>query len=146
MPKSKTKKPKKQKPKRKSKSQPKRKKTAKPRRMTRTTRAKMERMLGRKLLSGEIPVVSPRQLRRCPIPRNKETAEICDLYEKGEIDVTELLEKAKKPEPEPTYTHVVEAPPPEYRVQEPQKKEQPEHEPESEYHVADGGSDEEVRD
>lgn len=67
-------------------------------------------MLGRKLLRGEIPVVPPSQLPRCPLPPThvKDYENLCAQYERGEISeadlqakVSESLKALKKtPEPE----------------------------------------------
>lgn len=70
-------------------------------------------MLGRKLLRGEIPVVPPSQLHRCPVPSTHENHdEICKDYEEGRIGYDEALEKvgeslrkkldeASEPKPKP---------------------------------------------
>lgn len=72
-------------------------------------RAKMERMLGRKLLKGEIPVVPPSQLPRCPVPAThvKAFEDYCRDYEAGKMSFDEVVAKVnaslktlKKPEPE----------------------------------------------
>ena len=66
----------------------------------------MERMLGRKLLAGEIPVVPPSQLPRCPVPAThvKDFESLCQDYADGKISdadviakVNETLKGLKKP-------------------------------------------------
>lgn len=73
-----------------------------------TERAQVEQMLGRKLLRGEIPVVPPSQLPRCPIvPTHvKDYENLCAQYERGEISeadlqakVSESIKALRKPEP-----------------------------------------------
>lgn len=60
-------------------------------------RAKMERELGRRLLSGEIPVVPPSKLRlpRCPVPSTHvaEFSDVCKDYEEGRINYEDVLAK-----------------------------------------------------
>lgn len=80
----------------------------KPKRKRRETpRAKVERMLGRKLLKGEIPVVPPSQLPRCPVPAThvKDFEDVCKAYADGKLSeadvmakVSESLKGLKKPE------------------------------------------------
>lgn len=67
-------------------------------------RAKLERTLGHKLLTGEIPVVPPRQIHRCPVPRShKDYESLCKDYDEGKITYDEVLAKVgeslSKPKP-----------------------------------------------
>lgn len=71
-----------------------------------STRAKLERTLGHKLLTGEIPVVPPNQLHRCPVPStHAEHDELCKEYNEGKLSYDDALAKVgdalKKPEPKP---------------------------------------------
>lgn len=75
-------------------------------RRTETPRAQMERTLGRKLLRGQIPVVPPSQLPRCPVPPThvKEWEQCCRDYADGKITevdvasrVSTILKGLKKP-------------------------------------------------
>ena len=57
-------------------------------------RAKLERTLGHKLLTGEIPVVPPRQIHRCPVPRSHkdyESSNIRGERMKIEIEVSDTI-------------------------------------------------------
>lgn len=72
-------------------------------------RARMERTLGRKLLRGEIPVVPPSQLPRCPIVPTyvKDYEQLCRDYADGKLTdadvqakVSEALKTLKQPKPE----------------------------------------------
>lgn len=58
-------------------------------------RAKVERMLGRKLLRGEIPVVPPSQLPRCPVPPThvKDFEECCRDYADGKLSEADVMAK-----------------------------------------------------
>lgn len=86
---------------------------ATPRRTTsRNTRARMERALGRKLLSGEIPVIDV--LPRCPVPpaHVKQFADLCKQFERGEISEADVQATVReslhrlRPEPrEPEYSY-----------------------------------------
>lgn len=75
-------------------------------------RAKTERMLGRKLLKGEIPVVPP-NLIRCPVPAThvKDYEEVCAKFARGEISEAEVQAKVSeslknlKPVPKPEEVH-----------------------------------------
>lgn len=61
-------------------------------------RAKFERDLGKKLLSGEIPVVPPNLLPRCPVPPThvKEFDSLCRRYAAGEVSEREVIEQVNK--------------------------------------------------
>lgn len=70
----------------------------------------MERTLGHKLLSGEIPVVPNHLLPRCPIPAThvKDFEQTCQDYQAGRISeadviarVNESLKALKKPVEQP---------------------------------------------
>lgn len=74
-------------------------------------RAKTEQMLGRKLLRGQIPVVPPNMLPRCPVPAThvKDFEDTCAKFARGEISeadvvakVSESLKNIKPKSPEPT--------------------------------------------
>jgi hypothetical protein len=58
-------------------------------------RAKMERMLGRKLLKGEIPVVPPNQLPRCPVTPThvKNFDQCCQDFTAGKLTEADVLAK-----------------------------------------------------
>lgn len=71
-------------------------------------RAKMERTLGHKFLTGQIPVVPPSQLPRCPIPPThvKDYDQLCKDFSEGKLTEAQVMEKVseslkslKKPEP-----------------------------------------------
>lgn len=73
-------------------------------------RQRLERMLGRKFLAGEIPVVPPGQLPRCPVPAThvKDFDQTCRDYEDGKISyedvlarVGETLKSLRKPDEPP---------------------------------------------
>ena len=65
------------------------------RRTAETPRAKLERTLGRKFLRGEIPVVPPSQLPRCPVPAThvKDFEQCCQDYAEGKLSESEVLTK-----------------------------------------------------
>lgn len=60
-------------------------------------RAKTERMLGRKLLKGEIPVVPP-NLIRCPVPAShvKDFEDVCAKFARGEISEADVQAKVSE--------------------------------------------------
>ena len=61
-------------------------------------RAKLERTLGHKLLTGEIPVVPPSQLPRCPIPPThvKDFESLCQAYADGKISEADVIAKVNE--------------------------------------------------
>lgn len=68
-------------------------------------RARLEREVGRKLLTGQIPVLQ--DIPRCPIPPThvKDYDEICRAYQEGRLTEAQVIEKVseslktlKKPE------------------------------------------------
>lgn len=78
------------------------------RRPAESPRSKVERMLGKKLLRGEIPVVRPGDFPTCPVPPThvRNFDECCKDFASGKMSenevvtrVTEMLKTMKKPEP-----------------------------------------------
>lgn len=72
-------------------------------------RAKLERLLGKKLLKGEIPVMRPGDIPTCPVPPSHVTSfdDCCKDYVAGKISDAEVVSrvvnmvKAMKKPPEP---------------------------------------------
>lgn len=103
-------------------------------------RAKFERDLGKKLLSGEIPVVPPNLLPRCPVPPThvKEFDSLCRRYAAGEVSEREVIEQVNKslhnirpPQPQyqpPSYQPPIRPAPRPEPQQEPQEQPQEQNE------------------
>jgi len=79
------------------------------RRSVESPRSKVERMLGKKLLKGEIPVVRPGDMPSCPVPSTHVRAfnDCCRDFATGKTNeaeamsrVTDILRSIRKPEPE----------------------------------------------